>query len=237
MAARQNYGKVFVKVRSIDAENFHRAGYVEEASVPCLYGGSETGIFMGYYLNEQRVLEPDADILDNILHLAYKKSGEPILPVAADQFILKRCEERDVEEMAAIYRTVFATYPFPIHDRQYLTDSMKSHVVYFGVERNGHLIALSSAEIDKSALNAEMTDFATLPHWQGNNLSVHLLLRMEKELKQKGIITAYTIARALSPGMNIAFSKSGYTYGGRLNNNTNIAGKIESMNVWYKTVS
>lgn len=237
MAKQYNYTKIFVKVPSVYSEWFTQTGYVEEASIPRLYKGSDTGIFMGYYLNEQRALESDAETLDNILQLAYKKSETSVIPLNTDQFILRRCEEKDVEKMADIYRTVFPTYPFPIYDREYLLDTMQSHVVYFGVERKGYLIALSSAEIDKSALNVEMTDFATLPQWQRNSLSMYLLLCMEKEMQQKGIKTAYTIARAMSPGMNITFSKLGYAYGGRLKNNTNISGKIESMNIWYKTIS
>jgi hypothetical protein len=48
------------------------------------------------------------------------------------------------------------------------------------------------------------------------------------------IITAYTIARAESAGMNETFAKNGYKYCGTLVNNTNISGQIESMNVWVK---
>jgi hypothetical protein len=64
-----------------------------------------------------------------------------------------------------------------------------------------------------------------------------LLASLEDELRERGILTAYTIARAISPGMNITFAKAGYTYGGRLHNNTHIAGTIESMNVWYKSLA
>jgi hypothetical protein len=46
----------------------------------------------------------------------------------------------------------------------------------------------------------------------------------------------YTIARSYSAGMNITFAKQDYKYTGTLINNTNIFGKIESMNVWYKLV-
>jgi hypothetical protein len=46
--------------------------------------------------------------------------------------------------------------------------------------------------------------------------------------------TLYTIARSHSAGMNITFAKKGYLFGGTLINNTDISGKIESMNVWYK---
>jgi len=53
-------------------------------------------------------------------------------------------------------------------------------------------------------------------------------------MKARGIKTAYTIARAASPGMNITFGRAGYAFSGRLKNNTQIAGDLESMNVWHK---
>lgn len=236
MAKQHNYSKVFIKVPSECAEPFAQAGYAREGAVPGLYQGADAGIFMGYYLSELRAIESDAAELDKILNLALGKSKTAVKPLDRDRFVLRRCEERDVEKMADIYREVFPTYPFPIHDPAYLLETMQSHVDYFGIESAGELIALSSAEIDEPALNVEMTDFATLPEWRGNSLGVHLLLRMEAEMKQKGMKTAYTIARAVSPGMNITFSKLGYTYGGRLKNNTNISGTIESMNIWYKAI-
>jgi len=54
------------------------------------------------------------------------------------------------------------------------------------------------------------------------------------ELKNKGYIIVYSIARALSYGMNIVFAKQNYIYGGRLINNCNIMGKFEDMNIWFK---
>lgn len=81
-----------------------------------------------------------------------------------------------------------------------------------------------------------MTDFATLPEYRGNNFSVILLNKMEKEIEKQSYKLLYTIARAKSYSMNITFSKLGYFYGGTLINNTNIAGNIESMNVWYKKI-
>ena len=53
-------------------------------------------------------------------------------------------------------------------------------------------------------------------------------------MRQEGMHTAFSIARALSLAMNTLFSRRGYTYGGTLVNNTNIAREIESMHVWYK---
>lgn len=237
MAMHHGYSKIFVKVPADHSGQFVQAGYVVEASIPQLFNGAATGIFMGYYLNEFRALEPNAAVLDKIRNQALDKSGTAITSLDRDLFAWQKCDEGDVEEMAAIYKTVFQTYPFPIQDSSYLLDSMQNQVDYFGVEKDGDLIALSSAEIDALALNVEMTDFATLPEWRGNRLAIHLLMKMEKEMRQQGIKMAYTIARAVSIGMNIIFAKLGYTYGGRLKNNTNISGNFESMNIWYKMIS
>lgn len=236
MARRHDYSKIFVKVPADHSEHFIRAGYVTEAAIPQFFRGEDTGIFMGYYLDKLRAVEENAAVLDKILHLSLDKSDTEIGSLDLDLFSRLQCQEEDVEEMAAIYRTVFETYPFPIHDPEYLLDTMQNQVEYFGVESDGELIALSSAEIDETALNVEMTDFATLPEWRGNRLAIHLLLRMEREMKKKGLKMAYTIARAVSVGMNVIFAKLGYTYGGRLKNNTNISGRVESMNIWYKAI-
>ena len=130
---------------------------------------------------------------------------------------------------------MFASYPFPIHDPDYLIETMRSHVCYFVAEKDGKIAAASSGEMDQENRNAEMTDFATLPDHLGNGLAVHLLKFMEPEMRKRNIATLYTIARAISPGMNITFAKCGYTFGGTLINNTQISGSIESMNLWHRS--
>ncbi len=105
-----------------------------------------------------------------------------------------------------------------------------------GILKREQLIALASADVDTEGKNAEMTDFATLPAFRGNNLSVILLSEMENEMKKQEINTLYTIARLNSVAMNKTFLKLKYKYAGTLIKNTNIAGKIESMNVYYKHV-
>ena len=98
------------------------------------------------------------------------------------------------------------------------------------------MIALASSAMDTALKNVEMTDFATLPEYRGKGFSQYLLKQMEDEMAKRDIKTAYTIARAISPSINITFAKMGYTYGGTLRNNTNICGRLESMNVWYKFI-
>lgn len=232
--ARENdYSKIFAKVPETAAAGFLEIGFQEEADIPGFFVGQENALFLCRYLQKERSKETDAAAMEDILQIAEAKQGDG-MPALDTAFTVRRCTEADAAAMAAIYRQVFPSYPFPIYEAEYLLETMRSHVAYFGIETKGRLVALGSAEIDREAANAEITDFATLPEWTGNSLALHLLRRMEQHLRQEQIMTAYTIARAMSPGMNITFAKAAYQFAGRLKNNTNISGKIESMNVWHK---
>jgi len=79
-----------------------------------------------------------------------------------------------------------------------------------------------------------MTDFAVLKNYRGKQISLFLLHKMEAYMRKLQIKKAYTMARSLSYGMNIAFSKMGYNYSGTVINNANISGAIESLNIWHK---
>ncbi len=233
LAETKEYSKIFVKVPKDASAAFMQAGFEKEAEIPGFFSGRTSALFMGYYLNNARKQEDDVARLENILHIAEDKQKTAV-PTLDARFRLRQCLEEDVSEMAAIYDQTFASYPFPIHEPAYLLETMQTHVAYFGAEIDGALAALASAEMDRKAANVEMTDFATLPEQAGNNLSLYLLERMEKAMQEQNLCTAYTIARAVSPAMNITFARAGYSFAGRLKNNTNISGSIESMNVWYK---
>jgi putative beta-lysine N-acetyltransferase len=107
---------------------------------------------------------------------------------------------------------------------------------YIIVDKND-IVSAASAEIDYVYHNAELTDCATLPAYRKYGFMKHLLNALEAELKQRHIFCAYTIARALSFGMNAAFHQLGYIYTGRLTNNCYIYKSLEDMNVWVKDLS
>jgi beta-lysine N6-acetyltransferase len=236
-AAELGYSKVFAKIPDGAEQAFLHSGFRVEARIPRFYHGRTGAVFMGFYLAEQRAQEKDRAELDELLTACAKKHPAARAADLPEGFSLRRCTKEDAVEMSEIYSIVFRTYPFPIDDPYYLTRTMETHVHYFGVEVFGKLISLSSAETDEEAENVEMTDFATLPAWRGHGLAAHLLRAMEEAMRVRNIKTAYTISRSASPGMNLTFSRSGYLYGGRVINNTNISGQIESMNVWYKHLS
>ncbi len=234
LARTRGYTKIFAKVPAKAMDDFTRNSYVPEASIPGFYSGERDVCFMGKYFAPERKEEQNPDLVQDALEAALEK--EPLLeaPSLEEPLSCRAAREEDAQAMAQLYRKVFATYPFPIHDPAYLRETMASHVDYHGIWAGDRLVALASAEKDVAGKNAEMTDFATDPEFRSRGLANHLLDRLERAVSRQGICTAFTIARAYSYGMNITFAKSGYTYSGTLTHNTQISGKLESMNVWYK---
>ncbi|AEV27960.1 putative beta-lysine N-acetyltransferase [Sphaerochaeta pleomorpha str. Grapes] len=238
LAVKHGYGKIFSKVPKSKSKAFLQAGFAVEALVNGLYGGTEKGLFLCKYFTSEREQELKIPEYNQVLSLAQAKNTSPLPPLGKGTRV-RLCTVEDIPRMSLLYKQVFSSYPFPIDDPLFIESSLKGTTLFAGIEKKGNLVALASAECNfaKDHLHSEMTDFATLPSHRGNNYASHLLLFLEQEAQKKGIKTAFTIARAISKGMNITFSKAGYLYGGRLKNNTDISGNIESMNVWYKDLT
>ncbi|MBO8093598.1 MAG: putative beta-lysine N-acetyltransferase [Prosthecochloris sp.] len=236
LAEEKGYTKIVAKIPASAEKAFLGKGYEKEAAIPGFYNGREAALFMCFYPDPSRKLAKDADEIDSIITLARNMKDKPCPQLPTDMEIIT-CGPEHAREMSSIYKQVFPTYPFPIHDPGYIRETMQSHIRYFGILCNNRLVALASSEMDRENRNVEMTDFATLPGYRGQSLAILLLERMEQNMQNEGIRTAYTIARAASPGMNITFSRAGYAFSGTLVNNTNISGGIESMNVWYRPLS
>ena len=235
LAKENEYSKIFAKVPDQVVEDFQSAGFISEAKVPNLGENNEEIHFMGKFLDEKRFEVVQESLLNKNLEIALKKADDPFNKSLMAKFECQACGVEDIEEMAEVYAQVFETYPFPIHETDFLKESMEGDTRFFGIRNaKNELVAVSSAEMDPSSRSAEMTDFATLPDYRGLSLASHLLSEMEQNIVDEGIETGFTIARAASIGMNVTFAKGGYEYSGRLRNNTNISGDIESMNVWYK---
>ena len=233
-AKENGYSKVIGKTKKKILPVFLRNGYKVESTIPRFYNGKEDCCFVSKFLTiERAVFDPEPlerfnKVLDNYDLIDQQEPDH--------RFEMRELKPADAPDMVEIFKEVFATYPFPVHETWYIEETMKNNVVYFGVFDGGKLIGLSSAEMDLESQNVEMTDFAVLPLARGKGLSKLLLGFMETEMKKKGIKTLYTIARLKSIPMNKTFLGAGYSYAGTLINNTNIAGGIESMNILYKYI-
>lgn len=232
LAEDNGYGKSFVKIPAHYSPLFLQAGYETEAVVPKFYSGREDALFMAKYFDPLR-RRLTSNELKRFQKLLLSKGNTDIHPLDAS-YQLKLLTKDDAHQMAELFSQVFESYPFPVFDPSFLRHEMTANTVYFGVFHNSELVAISSAECNPKYKNAEMTDFAVLTSQRGKKIASHLLRAMEHFLIKKGYLTFYTIARLNSPSMNKTFMNLNYSYAGTLVNNTQIAGQIESMNVWYK---
>ncbi|MGM0509460.1 MAG: putative beta-lysine N-acetyltransferase [Fusobacteriota bacterium] len=230
LAKKNNYSKIFAKIPTNFANSFLNDNYKLEAYIPNFFDGKSDAVFLGKFYNKNREkvdinnINEFEELLRDFKYKGTSKRNKNILKLTKD----------DALEMAGIYKKVFPEYPFPIDDSEYLKGTMDEHIEYFGIKREGKLVALSSSEVYSKNGNAEMTDFAVLPEHRGNGYALELLNYMEDVMSKKGIKTVYTIARLRSLGMNKTFLKNGYKYSGTLIQNTKISTGLESMNVLYK---
>ncbi len=233
-ARGKSYGKVFARIPLDAWPDFKDAGYRKEAVIPNFYRERTDGLFVARYYDTRRQALPPSETLETLQSIIDEKPPAAAARMDITPFPIVACRPGDAGAMGAVYRRVFKSYPFPIHRADYLNHMMKTGIVYYCIRADDLITALAATEIDRDCKAVEMTDFATLPEWQKHGMADALLKHMEIAVRKQGIRTAYTIARAASPGINRIFKNNGYHYAGLLKNNSQICGSIQSMTVWYK---
>ncbi len=240
LAANNGYGKIFARVPGSMAPLFIAAHYNCEAIIPEFIRGNEDLFYMSRFLSEERrkISAKEREMLGEISHLLKQGEAESIRKDSIDKVVPVEAGKDEAAAIASLFGEVFETYPFPIDTPSYIEQCIDDGTRFFVVRDrgSGDLIAVSSAEVDRDSLSAEMTDFAVSPSHRGKGLSLRLLDAMENVMRREGIVTLYTIARLNSIPMNRCFLRLGYSYAGTAVNNTNIGGRIESMNILYKRV-
>lgn len=235
LAGENEYTKIFAKIHSDALPDFILNGYVVEAFVPEFYEGKADCIMVAKFLADERSHIPKEKVERFSKLLTSFSYTESNTLRELEKYRHSVLNHADIEPVTEVFKRVFETYPFPVHDADYISETMEGDDSrYYGIWDGDDLMGISTAEIDIVNKNAEMTDFAVLPEYRGKGLALKLLHFMEKEMKAAGIKTVYTIARLGELGMNKTFLKAGYKYTGTLVKNTNIGGSIESMNIFYK---
>jgi putative beta-lysine N-acetyltransferase len=236
-AREHGYGKVFIKAHAGDQQAFEDAGMSREAEIYGYFAGAPA-VVMSTFLSRERASQPNQTREESILSGIHEREVDPSVPDLPDSYQMLPARSADAAELAALYRQVFASYPFPITDPDYLVQTMRTHVAYRIIrDGSGAVIAAASAETAPKYRNAEMTDFATLPDQRGLGLAQHLLASLEQDMSERNIRNLYTVARARSAGMNRVFHTRGYEWTGTLVNNCHIAGQFESMHIWCKSLA
>ncbi len=237
MCLENKNAKAIVKTRFEDVPFFLQEGFILEAVFKRYFNGNDAIAMTKYYeptrRNSDKWVKED-EILKKVLALD-KPTPRFSIP---KKLTLRQATESDADQLATLYSKVFEIYPTPLNNPDYIKEVMQQDTVFFVVlDEKEQLISAASAEMNFTYHNAELTDCATLPEFRKLGLMKLLLKRLEEELLNRGIYCSYSIARALSFGMNAAFHQLGYTYTGRLANNCYIFDKLEDMNVWVKDLS
>jgi putative beta-lysine N-acetyltransferase len=232
-ARDQGLGKIITEVREADFEQFLGRGFTPEGMIPGYFQG-EVAYVLSYFTDPNRQastkLDRENEILEAVLAAPQQGSSE-----VSDRFTLGPATIDDVTELAAVYETVFTTFPTPLHEPAFVAHLMESREGIFHVARQGNrIVSAAAAEVDWADRHAEMTNCATLPDFRGQGLMAALLHGLEPTMADESIGCLYSLARASSFGMNLVLRRLGYKFRGRLINNSHIMGDYEDMNIWVK---
>lgn len=227
--------KIIVKARNESVEPLLEKGFLIEAKVPGYFLGGD-GYFLCKYKNLDRYNSGKWCEEDKILDGVWQKEKQKQISLEKG-LALRMADRKDAPMLSSFYQSVFPIYPVPIDDPNYIIKQMDEDTIFILVEENGRILAAASAEINDEYKNAEITDCATLPSMRKGGFMNHIISNLEKELVKRQVYCSYSIARALSFGMNAVLHNLHYTYKGRLKNNCYIFDNIEDMNVWYKDLS
>ncbi|MCP3738896.1 putative beta-lysine N-acetyltransferase [Rossellomorea sp. BNER] len=233
IARLESLEKIIIKSRNEHLHILLELGFQIEGVVNGYFNGGDAYFVSKFLVNERRENQfwiKEDEIIAGVGGLNREE-------LIIEEGRIKKAKVDDAPRLSKLYQEVFEIYPVPLQKQDYLEECLNSGTIFLFVEEGGEIVSAASAEINTQYSNAEMTDCATLPKHRGKGYMKQLLVALENELKFKNIYCAYTIARALSFGMNAAFHQLDYRYRGRLVNNCYIFDKMEDMNIWVKDLS
>jgi len=234
-ARSENLTKIISNCTMTYLKFFQNCGFKEEGIIKGFFKG-EDAYCISFFVDKKREISYYKEEEDDIINQSVAVNKK-ISFTKTDKYIIRSAVESDISQMINLFKNVFETYPSPVFSRNYLKKVMNEDILFKVAVEDDKIISVSSADMDRDNLNAEITDCATYPEHRGRGIVPNLIHCLEQELIEKKFLTLYSLSRAINPGINITFSKLGYNYGGRLVNNCHICGRFEDMNIWVKKLS
>jgi putative beta-lysine N-acetyltransferase len=224
--------KIIFPAREEHYDDLKALGFTMEGWIDGYFNGSNA-YFLTAYLDARRAgsagLPKYMEQIQHITGLAHQKPA----PLPPGHWFCTP-STRDIPALTGIFKQVFATYPSPVDQPDYLAAVLGKTALFKAVKRGRDIVSVAAAEVNWPYANAEITNCATLPDSRGAGFMIGLIDELEKECLAKGITCLYSLARASSYGMNLVFHRLGYRYRGTLTNNCHISGGYEDMNIWVK---
>jgi putative beta-lysine N-acetyltransferase len=210
-----------------------REQFVHEATMPGFYAGTEDCVVMGRAIDPVRAELSDPEAVaeaDAIL----KRKTESAPPEHRPTPATLPATEADAPAIAALVTQTFQHYPTPTGVPGYVAQQIREGIPFRIVREGDDVVACASADLIRTARTAELTDCATRPDQRGRGLMQGILLDLMGDMRSMGYPTAFTLARASVPGINLAFWRLGFVWRGQMRSSCRIGGGIEDMNVWSR---
>lgn len=237
VAEEHELGKLSIYAKAEDQKLLEQHEFLQEAVIQGFHQGADAYIYTRF-LKESRANLRKQQEKDEIVDKALEQEEWKKTPKLPTGYRLRHAQEVDAEKMSKLYQKVFSTYPTPIFDPEFIRKCMRDHVFFTIVETtDGQIVSSASADVFPEKKAAEITDCATDPDHRGKGLLSAIIFDLEQRMEEENVPNLFSLTRAISPGINIAISRHGYEYGGRLIQNSQIAGDFEDMNVWVKQLA
>ncbi len=230
-AEARGRGRLMVLAGHQAASGLAAGGLEAEAVIPGFYKGERDCVVLAGWPDPERrgLADPEAVASVHAIVAQTDPTPRPRPPVET-----RRAELADAEAIAELMAATFDTYPTPSGHPDYVARQLADGQPFRLVEADGALVACASADLVRSARTAELTDCATDPAHRGRGLMQAILSDLMDDLRALDYPTAFTLARATIPGVNLAFHRLGFTLDGTMAQSVRIGGGIEDMNVWSR---
>lgn len=222
-------GRVVLLARERLADGLESAGLSLEATMPGFYDGEQGCVVMGYAVDDARADLANPIEVGRVMSLLGTPPRRHHGPTGT-----VRAVEDDAPAIAALLGETFPEYPTPSHDPDYVAEQIREGTPFRMVHDGATLVACASADLVCEARTAELTDCATRPEARGRGLMQAILVDLMDDLRELGYPTAFTLARARIPGVNLAFERLGFELRGTMRRSCRIGEGIEDMNVWSR---
>ncbi len=214
-------------------DTMEEVGFDCEGVMPGFYEGQGDCAVLGMSLDEERegLANPrEVTRVDALLAL------RPPARARRARMHTHRATRADAPALAALLGATFTDYPTPSHEPAYVASQIAQGTIFRMVrdEATGEVMACASADLVAQARTAELTDCATRPEARGQGMMQAILSDLMEDLRAMNYPTAFTLARARIPGINLAFQRLGFGWRGRMRQSCRIGQGLEDMNIWSR---
>lgn len=235
-ATKHQAGKIICSCKIEDMEVLAAAGFIFEGKIDGFFKG-ENAFFMSCFIDSERKRGTGYEEKNELITKCLKVKGTYREEECGCPYYIRTAGENDIKQMVRLFSEVFETYPTPVFDEDYLLETIRNGKILYKVAlHEGRIVGMASADMDRENLNAEITDCAVYPEFRGKGILANIIHLLEKDMKEMGFMTLYSLSRAVNPGVNFVLSKHDYKFKGRLVKNCNICGTFEDMNIWVKSL-